>query len=77
MMIIKDNVLIEVTPELVAEMFCDMDSEEQARFFNGMADIISTWGRDFCFQLQYVTDEPSLSACGREVMQQIGEYSGV
>ncbi len=68
----------QVTPELAAEMFAAMDSEQQAQFFNHVADVSSRWRSgegSFAMQLQYITDEDGLTLAGRRVMQYIGEYS--
>ncbi len=68
----------EVTPDIVAEMFAVMDSEQQAQFFNRVADVASRWRSgegSFAMQLQYITDEDGLTLAGRRVMQYIGEYS--
>lgn len=34
---------VEVTPEMLAEMFCEMDDENQAKFFRKVADIFMSW----------------------------------
>jgi len=68
----------EVTPDIVAEMFAVMDSEQQAQFFNRVAEVASHWRSgegSFAMQLQYITDEDGLTLAGRRVMQYIGEYS--
>ena len=67
--------LQEPTPEIVAELFSDMYSDEQAQFFNHVAEIATKWNGCFEFQLQYITDEDGLTLAGRRVMQGIGEYS--
>ena len=68
--------LTEATPELVAELFAGMYHDEQALFFNHVAEIASKWSwGDMGMQLQYVTDAPELTLAGRRVMQGIGEYS--
>jgi len=70
--------ILDITPELVAELFACMDSEKQARFFNHVDEVATSWhgGRgQLCMQLQYITDEDGLTLAGRRVMQQIGEYS--
>lgn len=65
-----------VTPELIAEIFAEMDSTEQAKFFNHVAEVASQWnGMGFPMQLQYITDEDGLTLAGRRVMQGIGDYS--
>lgn len=67
----------ELSVEEVAEAFCDMNSAEQAAFFNTVYAIASDWASPFCFQLQMITEEPVLDEDGRSIMRQIGEYSGV
>jgi len=65
----------ELTPELIAAMFCDLGSDEQARFFNHIDKVASTWTAPFSFQLQEITDDDGLTLAGRRVMQEIGNYS--
>ena len=65
-----------MTPEIVAELFAEMDSEHQAAFFNHVAAVSSKWhGGGLSMQLQHITDEDGLSLAGRRVMQGIGDYS--
>lgn len=75
MQVIDDDRIKEITPEIVAEIFAGMRSDEQARFFNRVSEIASAWGGGFPMQLQWVTDDDGLTLSGRRVMQQIGEYS--
>ena len=72
---VAEDRLQDITPEIIAELFCDLGSDEQARFFNHIAEVASTWSAGFPFQLQWVTDDDGLNLSGRRVMQQIGEYS--
>ncbi len=69
---IRHDSLVEITPEVIAELFADMSSDEQARFFNHIDRIASKW---LDFQLQYITDEDGLTLAGRRVMDAIGNYS--
>lgn len=76
MRILIEDKLQEITPEIVAELFAGMGSDEQARFFNRVSEVASKWkGMGLYMQLQYVTDEDGLTLAGRRVMQSIGEYS--
>lgn len=71
----KVDVTVELTARELAQEFCGLTSEDQALFFNSIADIVvAEWGAEFCFQLQAVTDEKGLTVAGRDVMSQIGEY---
>ena len=73
--ILINNVLEEITPQVIANLFCDMRSDEQALFFNEVAKISTKWSSSFPFQLQYITDDDGLDLGGRRVMQDIGDYS--
>jgi len=66
---------IHPTPEELAEIFCDMNSGDQAKFFNTIYKISSKWPNPFCFQLEAITKCKELSENGRSIMMQIGEYS--
>lgn len=67
--------IYEASPELLAELFARLDNNDQARFFNRVAEVADTWSNGgWPFQLQYVT-ESELTLGGRRVMQMIGEYS--
>ena len=67
-----------ITPERLADIFAEMNSESMAIFFNRLADIEKDWikngGGGWPFQLQYVTDEEILEAPARQLMELIGEY---
>ena len=73
----KDGVLRNWKPEDVAQMFAHMSSDEQAAFFNAVADIAERTFVGGCLdlQLQYITEEDGLTDAGRRVMQSIGDYS--
>lgn len=74
--IIVGDKIERITPEIVAELFAHLSSDEQAKFFNHVADVASTWsGGGLAMQMQFITDEHGLSVSGRRVMQMIGEYS--
>jgi hypothetical protein len=69
------DVNLRLTAEELAQEFCNMNSVEQAEFFNHIDAISSTWAAPFCFQLQAITDEECLTSEGRFIMEQIGNYS--
>ena len=72
----KLDIKFDFTPEDLAGEFCNMNSDEQARFFNFIDEIVEhDWDMGLCFQLQEVTDSEQLKASGRRVMSLIGEYS--
>lgn len=66
---------IEMNPEEVAYLFCEMDEKEQARFFNSIAERIKKWDMGFIFQMQSVTDCKDLTDEARKIMKEIGDYS--
>lgn len=73
----KIDVDIELSPEDLADCFCDLCDEEQAIFFNRIFDAVTAWGKPFCFQLQAVIDSPALTSGGKAIMRTIGEYGEV
>jgi len=74
--IIDGNEVKDITPEIIAELFADLGSDEQARFFNHVDKVASTWaGMGLAMQLQWITDDDGLTLAGRRVMQAIGDYS--
>ena len=73
----KLTVDVELTPENIADCFCDLHDNEQAFFFNRISEVVETWGTSFCFQLQAIIDSKVLTNGGKDIMRQIGEYSEV
>lgn len=71
----RQSIVFTPTPEQVAELFESMDADQQAIFFNHLADRFSTWEHPFCFQLQALSDSDLLTYDARYVMEQIGEYA--
>lgn len=69
---IIDDQIVDLTPELLAEAFANMGSDEQARFYNRLGEVATDW---LPFQLQAITDDDGLTLRGRQVMQSIGDYS--
>lgn len=70
----KFNVDIQLTPDELAFEFSQMGDEEQAIFFNELAEIVSKWDRPFLFQMQFVIDNPNLTQEGKSLMREIGGY---
>ena len=70
----KVDIDIELSPEDLADCFCDLHSDEQAFFFNRIAEVVETWANSFTFQLQCMIDNNVLTIDGKEIMRQIGEY---
>lgn len=66
---------VNPTPEELACEFSQMNDSQQAVFFNEIARLTEKWEMDFCFQLQHLTDNKSLTNQGRQIMKQIGEYA--
>ncbi len=71
---IKVNVSGEVDlfPADLASAFWQLDSDEQAGFFNNLAAVA---GSELPFQMQFVTDSRCLNAFGRIAMDTIGNFS--
>ena len=66
----------DITPAELAKEFCEMDADNQALFFSYIAGEVGRWKNSFCFQLQTITDSKFLTDGGRDIMEQIGDYSG-
>jgi hypothetical protein len=69
------NLDIDVNPQEVAYLFQSMDDTEQAEFFNHLADYVKTWGSPFCFQMQSVINNGTLTSEAKSIMKDIGDYS--
>ena len=63
-----------LTIEEVAEAFCEMNSAEQAVFFNTVYAITSDWDSPFSYQIDSVASESVLDEGGRYIMTQIGAH---
>ena len=73
-MTIKRNIDVDVdpTPEELALCFWHLGSIEQAQFFNELGRLAE---HRLPMQLQYVTDDETLTPAGRSAMRSIGDYS--
>lgn len=65
---------MEITPEDAAAAFEEWDAQQQAWFFNKLAELVVKWDGSFAMQMQYVADDPDLTDAGRAIMRKIGEY---
>lgn len=78
--IITREVDIEINPQELAEEFWNMDSEQQADFFNILAGIIEENQGRGVMQLDYISFEPSLYPNGSRLINMLAdrvkEYSG-
>jgi len=72
---IRRTETIEVKPtvEELAEEFWELGSDEQAKFFNHLAEIAKTPKIEL--QLGAVAIEKELKTTGRKIMRLIGEYA--
>lgn len=66
---------INISVDEVADMFCNMDGEQQAAFFNRIGENVKTWSAHFVFQLQSIVDTETLTIDGKQIMYEIGQYS--
>ena len=65
-----------MTSEEVAAAWCDMDSDQQAEFFEHVARFTSEWpGGGLETQMWHVARSGFLTDKGRRVMADIGAYS--
>ena len=61
----------------LAELFCNMDDEQQAKFFHVIALLTKQWNVPFSFQMSAVSSHESLTDEARSIMQTIGEYGQI
>ena len=73
---IKRNIDIEISisPRELTTVFCNLDADSQASFFNWIAEISGQWAVPFCLQLQAIIDSDVLVPSGRLAMEAIGDY---
>jgi len=69
------NADIVLTVKDVAELFCQMDGEQQAHFFNCVAKEVEKWNSPFVFQLQSILETEKLTTEANQIMREIGEYA--
>lgn len=73
---IKRTIVVEPSAQELAQCFMHLGSDEQAAFLNECARIKKhVIGAKWCFQLQYVTDDKSLTDEARSFMEEIGQYA--
>ena len=72
---IKKTVEIIATPAELGNVFANFHEGQMAEFFNAIALNVATWDKPFCFQMQGLTDAPSLTKEARAIMSTIGEYA--
>ena len=68
--IINTEVEISISGKEIADLFWQLDADEQCEFFNRLGSFTK-----LPFQLQGVTDCKDLKHEGRLAMNRIGEYS--
>lgn len=68
------DIPVRLTVEDVALLFCGMDANEQAKFFNECA--LNFDRREFSWpmQLQYIQESKELKVKGKSLMSLIGDY---
>lgn len=63
------------TGEELADAWCELGADEQARFFNKIGFITKGWAHgSMAMQLQWVSGSTALTMDGRGAMMMIGEY---
>lgn len=66
------KVTVEFEPFELADMFWQLDSDEQAKFFNRLGIIAS---HKLCFQMCNVSQSEELQPCGKDAIEIIGSYA--
>jgi hypothetical protein len=67
------DIRVEISGKKLADLFWQMDSDEQAEFFNELHELSGAY--KLSMQLQFISDDISLTGKGRSVMRSIGDYS--
>ncbi len=74
MILRTETIQVKVTPKELASEFCEMDSMQQAEFFNTVASISKEWEcGHFIHQMNCVSSEQMLTDSGHKVMSIIGD----
>ena len=75
-MSIFKQVKIDLNPEELAEVFCEMWAEEQAAFFARVAQIAAEWpGAGMCVQALSIASH--LTPEGRYVIERLADHAGL
>lgn len=69
------DVELDLTPDELAAVFCGMDGEQQAGFFNAIAKYSDLWPAPFPFQVQAIVDSLTYTEDARRIMRVLGEYA--
>ncbi len=66
----------DISPQELAELFCDMYADEQAVFFAEIASITAKWpGAGWCQQSCGIADK--LNRAGRDVIKTLADHAGL
>lgn len=65
------EIKMPLTPKDAAIIFCSMNAEEQAKFFNEVFEESNKWDAPFEFQMASIK---GLTEGGRKIMRTIGDY---
>jgi len=68
------DVTVELSPEDIADCFCDLYNDEQAMFFNRIAEVTAIWNTRFCIQVESIIDSNMLTKGGKKIILQLGEF---
>jgi|GEM_PF-3832567 len=65
--------LARTTPEVMANVFAEWDSGQQAKFINLFTEISEEWKGSRCMQFAYVMDDLTYEACW--ALEQLGDHA--
>ena len=74
-MIIESTVDYKPTPEELADEFCELYQDGQAKFFNRVANMFKSPYYSLEMQLEYVSQSKILTDDARRLMSLIGDYA--
>lgn len=74
---ISKTLKVNIEPHEAAEIFCDMDAEQQAQFFNHVGRLTERWTNHLAQQLESIRSSGVLTEKGVYIMCKIGEYAEI
>lgn len=69
------TVNLDLTPEELAERFCEMSGDEQARVFNHIAVCTTEWNGPWASQAKSIAASLWLNKDGRQIIDTLSHYA--
>lgn len=69
------TVEVDLSSEELADLFCELDNDAQAEFFNHLGLVFSSWLNPD-YQLDAITKSPILNSHGKEIIKELSSRLG-